>query len=690
VFAKKMAVNLDLVHHRAATRPVMEPSPMADLKLTLLGGFEMRLSTGAIADLPGQKDRALLAFLAIAAGEAHSRERLAGLLWSETGDQQARDSLKQALMRLRRCLGSADGETLRADRQSVGLDRDAVSMDVLVFERLVHGGTIDALSEAVALYRGDRLDGIAVRDPAFEDWLLLERQRLRQLFERALAELMSQALAAGDREKATAAARRLLLLDPLSEAACRTLMQVHTDEGQTAQALKLYDGLRDRLHRELGVQPERDTTALCERIRRRTAVDSAPVEAAANGRPTASSPATKPSIAVLPFRNLSGDPEQQYFSDGITEDIIVELSRFRMLFVIARHSSFRYRGTGLDLTRVGQELGVRYLVEGSVRRLGDRLRISAQLIDAATGGNLWADHYDRDAGEILRMQDDIVRAIATTLGDRIDAAGRERALRLSPDALSAHDLVLRGEAHFMRFIKEENAEARRLGLKALALDPQCAEAYAQVGWTHCMDHLFGWAGDRDLGTALALGQRAVLLDPADCRARALLGFVHTFRREYDEARAQLRAAIALNPNDVETRGIYGVYLISVGNTEAALEQLAIAKRNNPFDVDWMIVCRGMALFTARRYDEAIDTLMQAHNPTHELRCWLTASYAAAGRLEEARATLQEFLATAERDMARFPGRRLEDWKPDLHRLVEYRDPQDFDHFVAALRAAGLE
>jgi adenylate cyclase len=288
------------------------------------------------------------------------------------------------------------------------------------------------------------------------------------------------------------------------------------------------------------------------------------------------------------------------------------------------------------------------------------------------------------------MQDDIVRAIATTLGDRIGAAGRERAMRLSPDALSAHDHVLRSEAHLIRFTREENAEARRLALKALALDPQSAEAHAQVGWTHCMDHLFGWVEERDLGVPLALGQRAVLLDPADCRARMLLGFVHTFRREYDEAQAQLRTAIALNPNDVETRGFYGVYLISVGDAEAALEQFAIAKRNNPFDVDWMIVCRGIALFTARRYDEAIETLMQAHNPTYELRCWLAASYAAAGRLTEARATLQEFLAAAERDMARFPGRGLEDWKPDLHRLMEYRDPQAFEHLCAALRAAGLE
>jgi len=664
---------------------------MADLELTLLGGFGARSAAGAVVDLPGQKDRALLAFLALTAGDTHPRERLAGLLWSERGDRQARDSLKQTLTRLRRCLDIGNGDLLRTDRQSVALDRAAVSVDALAFERFVREGTLAALTQAATLYRGDLLDGIVVRDPAFEDWLLIERQRLRQLFERTLAELMSQALAAGDREQAAASARRLLLLDPLSETACRTLMQVHADEGQTAQALKLYEGLRERLHREFGVQPEHDTAALYDRIRRRRTVDPASSDPATNGQQDTAWPTAKPSIAVLPFDNLGGDPAQQYFSDGITQDIIVELSRFRTLFVIARNSSFRYRG-GADVTRVGRELGVRYLVEGSVRRIGDRIRISAQLVDAATGSNLWADNYDRDALEILRVQDDIVRAIVTTLGDRIEAAGRERALRLSPDALSAYDHVLRSDAHLASFTREGNAEARRLALKAIALDPQSADAHAQAGWTHCMDYLFGWVEGREetLGTALALGQRAVLLDGADCRARTLLGFVHTCRRDYDEARAQLRAAVALNPNNVEAHGIYGVHLVAVGDTDAALEQFGIAKRNNPFEVDWVIVCRGIALFTARRYDEAIETLKQAHNPTYEWRCWLAASYAAAGRRTEARAMLQEFLAVAKRDMARFPGYSLDDWKPDLRRFIEYRDPRDFDHLFAALHAAGLD
>ena len=666
----------------------MELAAMADLNLTLLGGFEARLASGAVVELAGQKERALLAYLAMTPGNAHPRERLAGLLWSERGDRQARDSLKQALTRLRRSLDDADGGTLWADRQSVALEQAAVSVDVLAFERFIRDGTLVSLAQAITIYRGDLLEGIAVHDQAFENWLLVERQRLRQLLERALAELMAQALAGGDTPQAADAARRLLLLDPLSEAAYRTLMQVHAGQAQTAQALKLFEVLRERLRRELGVLPEAATVALYERIRLRQAPagDSAPAV-----QPEAV-PEDKPSIAVLPFVNLSGDPEQQYFSDGITEDIITELARFRTLFVIARNSSFQYRGGATDVTRIRRELGVRYLVEGSVRRIGERVRISAQLIEATTGAHLWADHYDREAADILAVQDEIVGAIATTLGDRIDAAGRERALRLSPEALSAYDNVLRSEAHLMRFTKEENAEARRLAQKAVDLDPQSAVAHAQLGWTYGMDHLFGWVEDRaqTLDAALVLARRGILLDAADGRSRSLLGFVHTFRREYDEAGAQLRRAVTLNPNDVEARGIYGVYLIAIGDAQAALEQFDIAKRNNPFETAWVIDCRGIALFTARRYDDAIATLQQVPSPTFETRCWLAASYAAAGRLAEARATLAEFLAIAEREMARFPGRRLKDWAPELHRLAEYRDQAEFDHLHAALRAAGLQ
>lgn len=657
---------------------------MIELQLTLLGAFGARLASGQDVVLPGLKDRALLAYLALAPGGPHPRDRLAGVLWSLSGEQQARDSLKQALLRLRRALGSANGALLRADRQSIVLERAAVDVDATTFQRLTQEASVDALSRATALYGGDLLDGLGGIDPEFEEWLSIERRRLRQLYERALASLMAKTLEAGDREGAAAAAQRLLQSDPFSEAACRTLMQVHAEEGQITLALTVFEDLERRLRDQLGVRPAPETVAVLDRIRSRRTL------AGSSGAKPAPLP-ERPSLAVLPFVNLSNDPDQQYFSDGITEDIITELSRFQTLFILARDASFRFRASGLDATAIGSQLGARYLAQGSVRRIADRIRINAQLIDAQAGNQLWAETYDREAGDIRVVQDEIVRAIATTLGYRVEAASRERARRLSPEALSAHDLVLRADYHHLRQTKKDNIESRRLAERACALDPSSAEALIQLGWTYCLDHLFGWTDDRELALeqAIVLARRAVAADERDSRTRTLLGFAHLYRREFEEARAQLRAAIALNQNDEEAHAIYGIVLTAVGEHDAALEQFAIAKRYNPFEFNWVTVCRGIALFSARRYQEAIDTLIQLPEPNNEVRFWLAASYAKAGRIEEAGAMLAAFLAEAERDMPDFPGRSLERWKPHLRGFIVYRDERDSEHLFEALAAAGL-
>ncbi|HKP22971.1 MAG TPA: BTAD domain-containing putative transcriptional regulator, partial [Dongiaceae bacterium] len=299
---------------------------MAVPELRLFGGFQLRLADGDVVDLLGQKDRALLAILALPAGATHSRDKLAGLLWSDRGEQQARDSLKHSLTKLRQCLPAAAQSSIVADRLTARLDPAAMAIDVATFEKLAGTGSTAALEQAVALYRGELLDGIGIRDPAFEEWLLVERQRLGHLLEEALTRLLSQSMAGGAPERAIATARRLLALDPLREEASRALMQIHAERGQTAQALKMYETLRERMESELGAEPDPATTALYHSLLGRTAPVAAAM-AQAESSSFASPPPLpdKPSIAVLPFENLSNDPEQQYFSDGITEDIITEL-----------------------------------------------------------------------------------------------------------------------------------------------------------------------------------------------------------------------------------------------------------------------------------------------------------------------------------------------------------------------------
>jgi len=663
---------------------------MAVAELTLFGSFGVRAPNEAAINLLGQKEQALLAFLALSPGTTHARDKLASLLWSDRGDPQARDSLKHALTNLRQCLQSADSPAIIADRQSVRLDPAAVSTDVAAFERLLRAGTPDSIEQAVALYRGDLLDGISIRDDAFEDWLLLERQRLRRLLEEALATLMARAMAAGERGRTEAAARRLLTLDPLREAAGRALMQLHAARGEAAQALRLYEILRERLQQELGAKPEPETTRLHDAIREHRAPPTAPPPE----RSTVTPPPLpdKPSVAVLPFENLSGDPEQQYFSDGITEDIIIDLSRFRSLFVIARNSSFAFKGRSLKVQDIARELGVAYIVEGSVRRAGERVRINAQLVDAATGTHLWAERYERDMRDIFALQDEVARSVASTVSGRVEVANRDRVARLSPSALRAYDLILHAKALTLKYTRADNAQALACAERAVELDPTSAAAHGHAAWCHFYTYMASWVADRDgaLAKAYALAQRAVELDETDSFPHVMLGIMHIFRREYDEAGSEITKAIDLNPNDPMARRFYSMYLAATGSAEAGIEQIELGRRLNPFDTRWVPWDKGIVCFTARRYDEAIAALKQARDPINEVRGWLAASYAQAGRLAEARAALEEFLRIAESDMAVFPGRQLKDWEPYWHGAFEYRDQRDFDHLFDALRKAGMQ
>ena len=399
----------------------------------------------------------------------------------------------------------------------------------------------------------------------------------------------------------------------------------------------------------------------------------------------------KPSIAVLPFTNMSGDAEQQYFSDGITEDIITELSRFRSLFVIARNSSFQFRNRVIDMKRIGRELGVQYLVEGSIRRSGERLRVTAQLVEADTGNQIWAERYDRDAHDIFAVQDELAHAVAATVGGRIDMAGRERSARLSPAGLKAYDLHLRAKACYLTFTKSGNEQARILAQEAMAIDPMNALIKAYYSQYCYMDYNFDWVADLDraLKTALEFAKQAVTLDDADSTARWILSLAHLLMRNYEDARVHIEKAIELNANDTEARAVYGLFLTWIGEPEKALEQFEIAKRHNPFDISWLPWVKGIAYFTARRYGEAIDSFNQIHDPNHEINYWLAASYAHAGRAAEARAKLQEFLRLAERDMAHFPGQNPQQWMNYLHRPNPYMDRRDLDHLCDGLRKAGL-
>ena len=320
----------------------------------------------------------------------------------------------------------------------------------------------------------------------------------------------------------------------------------------------------------------------------------------------------KPSIAVLPFDNMSGDPDQEYFSDGMTEEIIARLSTSPTLSVIARNSTFTYKGKPVKVQQIGRELGVRYVVEGSVRKAGNRIRITAQLIDAETEKHLWAKTYDRELKDVFNLQDEIAQQIVTALNIRSREAEQERAWRVPTENLTAYDFLLRGLSHFFRLTEEENAKAKSMFQRALELDPDYAAAYVFLGYTNFMEYAFGSKSDpRDLEQVIELAQKALALDDSSSLAHVLLADVYRAQGRYEQAVVQAERALALNPNDPSAYLSMANNLNSVGRPAEAVEAIKKAMDLNPHHAVYYYTDLARAYRNAGRYNEAIASLKTA-------------------------------------------------------------------------------
>ena len=353
----------------------------------------------------------------------------------------------------------------------------------------------------------------------------------------------------------------------------------------------------------------------------------------------------KPSIAVLPFQNLSGDPEQEYFSDGITEDLITDLSKVSGLFVIARNSAFIYKGKAAKIAEVGRVLGVRYVLEGSVRKANGRVRITAQLVDATTEGHLWAERYDRDLKDIFALQDEVTQKIVAALAVKLTADEQKRLVRKYTDNMEAYDFYLQGKEYQNRYTKEANGKARQMFERAVDLDPEFATAYAALGFTHLHEWTFGWSQDpQSLAHAFELAQRTLDLDDSLPLGHHLLGKVYLWKKQHEKAIAELEKAIALSPNDADQLVGLGYILNFTGRPEEAIGLVKKAMRLNPMYPAYYLWELGHAYYLMGRYEEAIETLKRVLDrnsdfmPAHAL---LAASYSEIGREEEARAEAAE-------------------------------------------------
>ncbi len=388
---------------------------------------------------------------------------------------------------------------------------------------------------------------------------------------------------------------------------------------------------------------------------------------------------SKPSIAVLPFDNMSGDAEQQYFCDGLTEDIITELSRFRQMHVVSRNSSSRFRGTDLDMIRVGRELGVHYLLEGGVRRMGGRIRITAQLIDAATGNHIWAERYDNAQDEIFDVQDRVVRTIVGTLAGRMNMAGLEMARRKPPTSLAAYDYVLRGDA-LPWASPEGEAEARLLFRKAIEIDPGYARAYALLSFALNREWLRDMSDSSRLREeAFDMALRAVTLDENDTLCQLAMVWTQVYRGAHELAEQHLAKALALNPNQPSTQTDLAIINNYRGEPEKAIDGLLEARRLDPFFTpSWYWGELGAAYCNARRYDEAITSMRRSTALSFGQQAWLAASYALAGKPDLARDCATDLL----RRMPDFSRARFLAKEP----LMRAADRQ---HLADGLRKAGL-
>jgi adenylate cyclase len=391
--------------------------------------------------------------------------------------------------------------------------------------------------------------------------------------------------------------------------------------------------------------------------------------------------ADKPAIAVLPFVNMSGEPDQEFFADGITEDILTELSRFRELFVISRNSAFFYKGKAINAQKVAKELGVHYVVEGSVRKAGGRVRITVQLIDAETDRHLWAERYDRELADIFAIQDEVTSSIVSILPGRVAAAAQDRVQRTRPENLAAYECVLAGKLLHHRSVRADNEEALRMLDRAIALDPGYAHAHA---WKACVlgqSFVYGWSADIEATKRTVIEELtlALSLDENDSDVHRVLAAVNlSLLRDHDKALYHQERALALNPNDDLIVVQHGEVLTWIGQAEQGIEWIQKAMRLNPYHPERFWSHLGRAYFVARRYDEAIKAFQRISRADHGHLAFLAACHA---QLDDAAAAK----GTAQQVLQRAPDFSIERFIATQH----YKHEKDREHHRAALVKAQL-
>ena len=656
---------------------------MKSLRLELLGGFCARDQAGKEIEIVGTKAMLLLAYLALRLGHAHPRERLMALFWGERGECQARSSLRQAIWALRTALSGLEPCPLIVHGQLVSLDPDAVDTDIARLTDLIGKRSVESLTQAFDDFKGELLEGMRVREPTFQAILRDEESRLKDLLLDACSRLLEEPNCIQVTEPIAELAKRLLEIEPLNESAHRALMRYYEQRGLLAAAVRQFTTCRERLQSELQINPSEATTALLETLCHASASTPSSGPGPEPLEPRLSD-GDKPSIAVLPFHNLSGDPEQEYFSDGITEDIINALSKLHWFLVIARNSSFVYKGRATEVTQIGRELKVHYILDGSVRKSGNRVRIAARLVDAREGIQLWAQTFDRELIDIFQLQDDITKSVTAAIEPKLMAIEGLRSQKRSAADLGAWDLVMRALTHYGRMTTEDSEAAIRILRQAVETYPDYGPAHSLLAFALLVSgHVGWWIPKRGAYQyAAELAHKAAQLDPEDPWAYLALGYLAFTECQTDDAVREYQRAIDLNPNFAIAYGYLGWALVFDGRSEAAINYFREALRMSPHDPlkAFFYSGTGVAHYYAGRYDTAIEWARRAigerpgFTAAQRILC---ASLAQAGRHEETSAAMKRLRKLQ-------PGVSL-NW---IEKHVPYTD-RAMPHFLEGMRKAGL-
>jgi TolB-like protein len=639
--------------------------------LRLLGDFALTAADGRSVPITNRRARALLAYLVLEPEHAAPRERVAGLLWSDRGDAQARASLRQCLLELRATTADHGLSLMEVTRDRIALDCRNVGSDVADLRVALANDAVERAAEILAAAGGARILEDVEIGGLFGDWLDQTRARLDQSLAKAVLALIRRLEGARDWAGVDRIAEAWLRREPLDEAVVAAAMRADAARGAVSAAHRRYQMLETALARELGVKPGVVAREALADLR----ADPAPRPPPA--RREAVTPPARPSIAVLPFRNSSGDPDQEYLADAITEDVTAALSRWRWFFVAASSSSFTYKGRNVEAKRVGAELGVRYVLEGSVRRAGDRVRISAQLVDASSEWAVWADRFDADLASALALQDEIVERVAVAIEP---AMLQTEGARATPKALAdatALDCFYRGMWQLNKVSKEGYEAAVPLFREAVARDPELSLGHIGLSRILYGGAVYGWT-DRpidDLREALAAAQTAIGLDGNDAWAHYACSGAALYLGEHRIALHAAKTAVRLNPSFAVAQIRLGQVLVFAGHPQEAIAPLQRGMRLSPYDpqigVNLEVLCT--AYYQSRDYAKAVATAQEAIDGGHSGAGFMLAlSLAQMGRLEEAAQAL--------------PPRRPDDFW-NLRVFAPYADPADLEHIRQGLRLA---